>query len=299
MGAKPGNFEQYLVEGKPDWERIDFELPCSRCGYELRMLTMPRCPECGLEFTWAELLKALCEEPESLVFEFRWRKRPVRTWVRTIVRGLWPWSFWRGLSIHERIHVGPLVFLLVTAPLLLFVALHGVAGVLWALCWALADMMTGPPDGLVYRRDELKLIALVPYISPGSTLRMLWNVAVVVAATTTLLCSLRQTLGRCRVRTVQMLRVAAYSVGPICVVWGLMILLFVILLGLMPWIGNGMAAQLTLLVAAVLIPGIMLAAGIKRYLRLPRAWLVGPVAIAVALLFSLTVSNIMVRQFGC
>jgi len=36
-----------LVEGRPDWDALAFELTCPRCDYNLRMLETPRCPECG------------------------------------------------------------------------------------------------------------------------------------------------------------------------------------------------------------------------------------------------------------
>lgn len=34
---------------------IDEDLPCPECEYNLRGLTMPRCPECGHRFAWTDL----------------------------------------------------------------------------------------------------------------------------------------------------------------------------------------------------------------------------------------------------
>ncbi len=48
--------------------RIDFEVPCPRCEYNLRGLTVPRCPECGLTFEWNEVpefKKAADNKPDA------------------------------------------------------------------------------------------------------------------------------------------------------------------------------------------------------------------------------------------
>lgn len=34
---------------------LDEDIPCPGCGYNLRGLTVPRCPECGNEFDWADI----------------------------------------------------------------------------------------------------------------------------------------------------------------------------------------------------------------------------------------------------
>lgn len=35
------------VPGAPGWEQVDEVVPCPLCDYDLRMLTLPRCAECG------------------------------------------------------------------------------------------------------------------------------------------------------------------------------------------------------------------------------------------------------------
>ena len=97
----------------PDWERIPFDVLCSRCGCDLRGRSEPvcptcrlsfewsdvapieqltclhcqyhlyglsenRCPECGNSFTWEEVLTDYHHKRKPL-FEYRWRKTPVRS----------------------------------------------------------------------------------------------------------------------------------------------------------------------------------------------------------------------------
>jgi hypothetical protein len=40
----------------PDWSAIGETIRCPLCGYDLRGLPQPRCPECGRTFEWADLL---------------------------------------------------------------------------------------------------------------------------------------------------------------------------------------------------------------------------------------------------
>jgi len=96
-----------LRDGRPDWEAITFDVLCGRCGYNFRMLTEPRCPECGLEFDWFTVLDESAGRSEFL-FEHNWRKRPLGAWWQTVRRGLRPRRFWQQVSIHDRIYARPL-----------------------------------------------------------------------------------------------------------------------------------------------------------------------------------------------
>src|SRR5690348_5522772 len=40
----------------PDWNSIHETIRCPLCGYELRGLREPMCPECGYRFNWPDLL---------------------------------------------------------------------------------------------------------------------------------------------------------------------------------------------------------------------------------------------------
>ncbi|MCA9255136.1 MAG: hypothetical protein KDA33_05835, partial [Phycisphaerales bacterium] len=43
------------LDGPPDWASSEQEIVCPLCEYNLRGLSEARCPECGSEYTWAEL----------------------------------------------------------------------------------------------------------------------------------------------------------------------------------------------------------------------------------------------------
>lgn len=83
---------------------------CPRCGYDLRgevptwAAQCPlsgRCPECGLDFAWSELLSAKVRRPSWCV-EYAPRVRTV-PWrcVKTFAVTLRPWRFWRSLRMHD------------------------------------------------------------------------------------------------------------------------------------------------------------------------------------------------------
>ncbi len=44
------------------------DLHCPECEYNLRMLHMPRCPECGLIFRWQALLLVHCPRCNESLF---------------------------------------------------------------------------------------------------------------------------------------------------------------------------------------------------------------------------------------
>ena len=77
-------------------DRATAELACPLCGYSLRGLTEPRCPECGFAFTWGELLDAK-RDRQPWLFEHG-RGWAVQRFLGTSVRTVWPRSFWRQVT---------------------------------------------------------------------------------------------------------------------------------------------------------------------------------------------------------
>src|SRR5437762_8218870 len=76
--------------------RVDDEsLHCPLCGYDLRGLGDPRCPECGSRFTWAEL-RDPARKLHPYLFEHH-PERNVSSFVQTLLGGLLPWKFWSTL----------------------------------------------------------------------------------------------------------------------------------------------------------------------------------------------------------
>lgn len=85
----------------PDWDALTIELRCPRCGHDVRRLPQPRCPECGLQFSWGELIAAVEQRLSSPLFEYQWRYRPVRSFFGTLGRALLPWTLWTGARAGE------------------------------------------------------------------------------------------------------------------------------------------------------------------------------------------------------
>ncbi len=95
----------------PDWSKLDVELTCPRCGYNLRLLTLPRCPECGLTFDWQELAAAERLRRDNPLFEYQWRYWPVRSLLGTIARTLYPPWLWQSVRLEVEPRIGPLLLL--------------------------------------------------------------------------------------------------------------------------------------------------------------------------------------------
>ncbi len=98
----------------PNWSELDIELSCPRCAYNLKMLTLPRCPECGLHFQWDELIRAVKEfNARPPIFEYHWRYHPIRSFLFTCWMCLQPWRLWRWLPLSAVPVARALLFLLV------------------------------------------------------------------------------------------------------------------------------------------------------------------------------------------
>jgi hypothetical protein len=95
------------------------DIPCPLCGYNLRGLIEPRCPECGYAFDWPDVIDPT-RQPHPYSFEHH-PERNVRSFVRTYLAGLLPRRFFRRLRPTHPIHGRRLVlyWFLTTAPLLL------------------------------------------------------------------------------------------------------------------------------------------------------------------------------------
>jgi hypothetical protein len=67
-------------------------LLCPLCQYDLRGLTLPRCPECGYAFEWQEL-----RDPARRLHPFLFEHHPERnawSFYKTLTRGLFVRRFW-------------------------------------------------------------------------------------------------------------------------------------------------------------------------------------------------------------
>lgn len=100
----------------PDWSTIAETIRCPLCEYDLRGLSEPRCPECGHEFDWREILSA-DHRPHPYLFEHH-PERNVWSFRQTKWHALLPGSFWRTLkplmrSVQRRL----ILYWLISVPL--------------------------------------------------------------------------------------------------------------------------------------------------------------------------------------
>src|SRR5437867_9803555 len=71
------------------------DVRCPLCDYNLRGLSEPRCPECGYQFVWDEVL-----DPARRKHPYLFEHHPeanVASFFRTLLGGLRPRRFWSSL----------------------------------------------------------------------------------------------------------------------------------------------------------------------------------------------------------
>lgn len=115
----------------PDWEATTNEICCPLCEYNLRGLSDARCPECGSQYTWAELL-----DPRRREHPYLFEHHPERNWWsfwRTVMGGLNPQAFWTTLHPMQRISRTRLFLYGV------ILISMGVALFLFGQCWAVVE----------------------------------------------------------------------------------------------------------------------------------------------------------------
>ncbi len=144
------------------------EIICPRCGYDLRGAVQTwtdacplagRCAECGLEFSWREVL---LEATHPRLFEHQWRRRPIRSLIWTLWTVLRPWRFWREVRLVNRVRLRPALVVVLAAAALLLALVYG-QGLGWAYLsefrWA-----TAPPVAGVAARGANTVLAADPYL---------------------------------------------------------------------------------------------------------------------------------------
>lgn len=301
--APPDGDIALLPDGQPDWTAVTGEVICPRCGYNLRMLSSPRCPECGLTFAWIDVLLA-ARHRSAFLFEARWRDRPIRSYLGTLRRSFRPIKFWRAVSIHEQIHTGPLWFSLFLALFWFVASLVGPILLAWAfveIVTALAEwsassmsfeirfMILPIMQAVVDAVDSIKDRA-PPVDDPAFVPAVVGFTATAFASAFVLVIGMRQTLGRCRVRVVQVFRVFVYMTAPIFVLWSLSFQAMALAASppadTATWIE--VVLGIAFCVVAIGMPAFYIAAGLKIYLRLPHAIAMALVSVFTGMLFTYT-----------
>ncbi len=222
----------------PDWDNVPFDVGCARCGHDLRGLSEPICPACGLEFDWADavpieeltclkcgyhlcgLRDTRCPEcgerftwAEALtehyrrkkpLFEYRWREQPLRSFVRSWRLAMHPRKLWRILDIHDPPQARPLGFTVAVSIFALFLLTPVLLGLYRWTYLRLIGSFRDPGYA------ELPLFVLEYLFNPEAYVYAL-IVLVWCASSFAALMLFRQSMRLCRVRTVQVLRVWVYA----------------------------------------------------------------------------------------
>lgn len=297
MAIPAVQIDDLLKDGEPDWPNIEFEINCSRCGYNLRMLERSRCPECGLEFEWRVMLE-IAATGSDFLFEHNWRKRPLGSFAATTLRSFRPRRFWAAISLHERISLGPLLFMFASGIVSFSIVLHGGALVIAGVMEGVFRVFESPsPFSSQAFQIQRQMFALAeaPLKMGRQTLILMIPPILTLAGTVGLLLLLRETLAKCRVREAQVFRVMAYMAIPIAVWSALTILLGTSVMIFVPsgydsWIFGfepGFAVMLIMFVMVAAIITRFLAAGLRDYLLLPRPRILAATAATVGILFML------------
>ena len=196
-----------------DWaDAVPIErLRCVHCDYHLYGLKDMRCPECGEDFTWPSVF-AKYHRSRLAHFEYRWRDRPIRSFLGTWLWALRPTKVWKSFDLHDPPCVIPLVLTVVAQVLLIALGLGVLQGLddwAWKRSWTLRSIAYGYTGSPVTIADI-----------PSSILGGFQNLEVLEARLLTVfwaiasLCALLiypQSMRKCRVRVAHVVRVWAYS----------------------------------------------------------------------------------------
>ncbi|MCK4873386.1 MAG: hypothetical protein KAS72_11730 [Phycisphaerales bacterium] len=204
---------------------------CPRCGYDLRgeiQTWQDRCPmrgrcaECGLGFAWADVFY---RRVHPWLFEHQWRRRPTSSFVATVCATLRPWRFWADVGMSHRVHLAPLLCVVLLSAALLFLMTWGAAvGTAGAqMSWSAAGSPTyGAPTYGV--RDILADLRItIRLIQELSEYRFALVVSLVGMPFGFLL--LGTTMRSAQVRFLHLVRIMAYSVVLVILLAGMWVYL--------------------------------------------------------------------------
>jgi len=316
------------LSSPPNWDNVPFDVGCARCGQDLRGASEPKCPACSLEFDWAEavpiekltcahcgyhlygLAHSRCPEcgkafdwNEALdsfrrtrlpYFEYRWRDAPMRSLFRTWRLALSPRRFWQRINLHDPPNAVALIIMVLSGIGMTFAAFVAQEPIEVAAEAAEFALSAGRSVRLSDFSDIP--VTLVASVGRGLTDANNWSVTGFVALwTISSLGSLlifRQSMRRCRLRTVQVLRVWAYANSMALPMAVLLAGVAVALPRIVPVdsydTGALIACVMVLLAWAHVVWSLRW--GYRVYLRMPHAFAVAICAQIIAVLFALTIA---------
>lgn len=305
----PADVGVYLRDGRPDWNTIDFELACPRCGYNLRGLTRARCPECGLDVDWERLLD---QHRRRTSFQFEHAGPSAgeicSAWLRTIAATFRPARFWRRMSLYDEVRPRRLIAFMLGAVAASLVLLHGSAAVVAQVGMTIVRSPAPAARSWWYYFNypvlsQFNRLASWPWSGDRRYLNLPIGLALGLIGAAGLLLVLNQTLNRMKVRRIHILRVTAYTAPPVAVWFVVSILLMMIVVTPRVWVRMPLLPResfsdpallwrqlvvLGLVVAGVVVMGAYLSIALDRYLHLPRPWFVGMTTAVADALFVYT-----------
>ena len=262
------------AENAPDWSQLTVELRCPRCGYDLRMLPQPRCPECGLHFEWSDLVAA-ASVPSSPLFEHQWRRQPARSFLRTYLSALWPPLVWRQTRLEAPPRAIPLTVLAI-ASLLFYLLCVNAREDLWWWYSNQSQFLGLYPMARMVDGIERTVVLVLPAIATWLALQVF-----------------QQTFGRYRLRQGQVFRLVALSWLSL-IVWKTMLLGGEAVLNMCvykkPWL-FALCPWLWDLdeVVPLLVFVLALCTGLRMHLRIERGWPMGLLSALLAFVMLVTV----------
>lgn len=228
----------------PDWDRIPFDVHCSRCGEDLQGRSDPTCPACKLTFEWSDVapieqLKCLhcdyhlyglsetrCPEcgenfswdavladyyrRQKPLFEYRWREHPIKSFFGTWLRAMRPKKFWTTLDIHDPPQAGAIGVMLCSMILSFFLCFFCMATL---HIWMINDVQFW----LAGRIGTSALFSSLPKlfiesISGSETFSVMLTLIIWTVMSLASLLVFQQSMKRYKVLTVQVFRVWAYTI---------------------------------------------------------------------------------------
>ena len=223
----------------PDWDNVHFDVGCARCGHDLRGLSEPKCPACGLEFDWSDavpiedltcrrcgyhlygLRETRCPEcgqqftwEEALsahyrrkkpLFEYRWRHQPIRSLGHSWRLAMYPARLWRLIDIHDPPQIVPLALTVAVAVVAVLIMAPALFGLYEWSYWRLVPGFAPP------RYGDLPSFLLQGGLFNAAAYRFPLIIVTWAATSFAALMVFRQSMRRCRVRTVHVMRVWVYA----------------------------------------------------------------------------------------
>jgi len=199
-------------DAAPDWDAIDADVVCPLCGYNLRGITEPRCPECGYRYAWRELL-----EPQTHLQEYLFESRPERnawSFLRTMTADLRPRLFWDSLSPTQRPNARRLVlyWLIAAVPAAAMVVVHtALAPARWTEPTLFKNTLTGTISDLVTGLFNDQSYAYSPAAQHAVTALLLLACLAWPWVTIAALLVFQQSMQQASINRVHVLRCVVYS----------------------------------------------------------------------------------------